>query len=336
MNTVKQYLGKVSFTCNGEHDINKSYDRLCIVYTLIDEDENAIKSYISRKAVPVGINISNKEYWQPINVSIGDVFTEEDRLKLDGIESGATKVITNDSEGDGINRPVIINENKGVVRMPTVLIRSAGAEEAWNLFEYLHLDFGTPFVVIGEGPHLGIFILEASSTHPGTMSSEDYIKLFNIEPQATKSRIYQGSNPINLHDLLFNGEHFHVETNANEQTHEITLDNRRLVITPNLSTHTVDNTGKRTIEYCFRKYGDVSKLWAKIVSPGSDTFHLVGVTHYEFMLTRLDETDEVYEVVVKMSFGDVETEYILITYTAVDLSDGFEAYDLSRASLGLS
>lgn len=104
MNTVKQYLGKVSITTNGEHDINKSYDRLCLVYTLIDGDEDAVKTYISRKAVPAGINISNKEYWQPFSVDIGDVFTQEDKTKLDSIETGANKLflgITHNDAADG-------------------------------------------------------------------------------------------------------------------------------------------------------------------------------------------------------------------------------------------
>jgi hypothetical protein len=256
-----------------------------------------------------------------------------DKTKLNGIESGATKVITNDNEGDGISRPVIIEENKGKVLMPEVMITDG--DYSRNLFEYLNLEFGGPLVVIPEGPHLSIGVLNANRTRDGIMTSTNYVKLSNIEAQATKSRIYQGSNPMSLHDLLFNGDHFHVETSADEQTHEITLDNTRLVITPNLSTHTVDNTDKRTIEYCFRKYGDVSKLWAKIVNPGSDAFHLGGVTHYEFMLTRLDETDELYKIVVRISFGDIETEYISITYTNVDLTNGFEAYGLSRLELGL-
>lgn len=66
MNLVKEYLGKVSITCNGKHDINKAYDRLCIVYT---GDSDNIRSYISKKSVPKAVSLSNADYWQPIAVN---------------------------------------------------------------------------------------------------------------------------------------------------------------------------------------------------------------------------------------------------------------------------
>lgn len=66
MNLVKEYLGKVSITCNGKHDINKAYDRLCIVYTGESDD---IRSYISKKSVPKAVSLSNADYWQPIAVN---------------------------------------------------------------------------------------------------------------------------------------------------------------------------------------------------------------------------------------------------------------------------
>lgn len=66
MNLVKEYLGKVSITCNGKHDINKAYDRLCIVYTGESDD---IRSYISKKSVPKAVSLSNDDYWQPIAVN---------------------------------------------------------------------------------------------------------------------------------------------------------------------------------------------------------------------------------------------------------------------------
>ena len=60
MKTIKQYLGKVSITCNGLWDINREYDRLCLVH------DGHFASYISRVAVSVGTPLENRDYWQPV------------------------------------------------------------------------------------------------------------------------------------------------------------------------------------------------------------------------------------------------------------------------------
>lgn len=61
MRTEKQSLGKVSITCNGKWE-NKEYDRLCLVH------DSSGKSYISKKYVPLGIELNNEEYWQPFGI----------------------------------------------------------------------------------------------------------------------------------------------------------------------------------------------------------------------------------------------------------------------------
>lgn len=58
MKQIYKELGKVRPTVEGDWSIDKNYTLLSIVY---DEVGNA--SYISRKDVPVGIQITNKEYW---------------------------------------------------------------------------------------------------------------------------------------------------------------------------------------------------------------------------------------------------------------------------------
>ena len=60
MKTIKQYLGKVSITCNGTWDVNRQYDRLCLV------NDGFFASYISRVPVPVGTSLENRDYWQPV------------------------------------------------------------------------------------------------------------------------------------------------------------------------------------------------------------------------------------------------------------------------------
>ena len=63
MELNKQDLGKVCLTMNGEFDPKISYEELCCVYV---EDDSTLRSFISRKPVPAGTDIYNREYWQPI------------------------------------------------------------------------------------------------------------------------------------------------------------------------------------------------------------------------------------------------------------------------------
>lgn len=63
MELYKQDLGKVCLTMNGEFDPTISYEELCCVYV---EDDSTLRSFISRKPVPSGTDIYNREYWQPI------------------------------------------------------------------------------------------------------------------------------------------------------------------------------------------------------------------------------------------------------------------------------
>ena len=60
MKTIKEYLGKVSITCNGLWDVQREYDRLCLVH------DGFFASYISRKNIPAGTALTNTEYWQPV------------------------------------------------------------------------------------------------------------------------------------------------------------------------------------------------------------------------------------------------------------------------------
>lgn len=63
MELDKQDLGKVCLTMNGEFNPTISYEELCCVYV---EDDSALRSFISRKPVPAGTDIYNREYWQPV------------------------------------------------------------------------------------------------------------------------------------------------------------------------------------------------------------------------------------------------------------------------------
>lgn len=66
MKNYTKLLGKVTLTCNGSHNPNTAYDRLCLVY------DKYYRSFISIKEVPANIAITNKAYWQPISVISAD------------------------------------------------------------------------------------------------------------------------------------------------------------------------------------------------------------------------------------------------------------------------
>lgn len=64
---MKQFikeLGKVSVTPKGDWNINTTSERLDIVY-----DKRNNQAYIAKQNVPVGVDIDNREYWQPMNVT---------------------------------------------------------------------------------------------------------------------------------------------------------------------------------------------------------------------------------------------------------------------------
>ena len=75
MKTIEEELGKVSLTCNGQWN-DRPYERLCIVH------DGFYASYISRKAVPAGIPLSNEEYWQPIAKLREDSVMEQVTFKI--------------------------------------------------------------------------------------------------------------------------------------------------------------------------------------------------------------------------------------------------------------
>ena len=59
MESVIEKLGKVSVTVEKDyHSSEKEYNKLTVV-----EEQGAFKTYLSRKPVPVGIELTNREYW---------------------------------------------------------------------------------------------------------------------------------------------------------------------------------------------------------------------------------------------------------------------------------
>ena len=63
MESVIKKLGKTSVTVEKDyHSSKKEYNKLTVV-----EEEGAFKTYLSRKPVPIGIKLTNREYWIPFS-----------------------------------------------------------------------------------------------------------------------------------------------------------------------------------------------------------------------------------------------------------------------------
>jgi hypothetical protein len=64
MKQFSKELGKVSITPKGDWDSSIANEKLDIVY-----DRRNNQAYIAKQDVPIGVDIDNREYWQPLNVS---------------------------------------------------------------------------------------------------------------------------------------------------------------------------------------------------------------------------------------------------------------------------
>lgn len=80
-------LGKVCLTANGKWDKTKQYDKISIVFN--DADNT---SYISKQDVPVGIEITNEDYWQFIG-SRGIAIVADDKLNGTSINPIQNKAV---------------------------------------------------------------------------------------------------------------------------------------------------------------------------------------------------------------------------------------------------
>lgn len=63
MESIIKKLGKTSVTVEKDyHSSEKEYNKLTVV-----EEQGAFKTYLSRKPVPIGIELTNREYWIPFS-----------------------------------------------------------------------------------------------------------------------------------------------------------------------------------------------------------------------------------------------------------------------------
>ena len=119
MESVIKKLGKTSVTVEKDyHSSKKEYNKLTIV-----EEEGAFKTYLSRKPVPVGIELTNREYWIPFSGVLESIVfdyikfkqeygsgekLEDNAIKTRHIENSA--ITSNKIQDDSIVNSKIVND----------------------------------------------------------------------------------------------------------------------------------------------------------------------------------------------------------------------------------
>lgn len=88
MKSMIENLGKVAPTLEGAFDNTKAYDRLSCVF-----DSKTGSTYISRRPVPVGIDIFDDKYWQPLSVGTNRIPLTES-FGTDSFRSMTQKFLT--------------------------------------------------------------------------------------------------------------------------------------------------------------------------------------------------------------------------------------------------
>ena len=79
MKSIIKKLGKTSITVEKDyHSSNKEYNKLTVV-----EEQGAFKTYLSRKPVPVGIELTNREYWIPFSGVLESIVFDYLKFKKD-------------------------------------------------------------------------------------------------------------------------------------------------------------------------------------------------------------------------------------------------------------
>ena len=167
---IKQ-LGKVRLTCNGKYDINKSYDDLCLVHN------GQLASYISRKKVPAGIELTNEEYWQPVADLNGDV--KED---YEGFKAEVLQLISNINSKVATGRIVVntIDELKAL-EFGEILV---GAEISADVLRVGDEEFAERRkMAIGDDTS---YIIDSINAFDSTKTYHEYIKdAIDSEPIST-------------------------------------------------------------------------------------------------------------------------------------------------------
>ena len=119
MESVIEKLGKTSVTVEKDyHSSEKEYNKLTVV-----EEQGAFKTYLSRKPVPIGIELTNREYWICFSGVLESITFDYLKFKKDyasgkTIEDNAIKtrhiensaITSNKIQNDSIVNSKIVND----------------------------------------------------------------------------------------------------------------------------------------------------------------------------------------------------------------------------------
>lgn len=89
MKTKTQKLGKVSITVEKDyHSTNRPYDKLTIV-----EEKDAFVTYVSRKYVPIGTQLTDRNYWIPLGGVKESIVLDYNEFKAEFLREEAARVL---------------------------------------------------------------------------------------------------------------------------------------------------------------------------------------------------------------------------------------------------
>lgn len=128
MESVIKKLGKTSVTVEKDyHSSKKEYNKLTIV-----EEEGTFKTYISRKPVPIGTELTNREYWIPFSGVLESITFDYLKFKKDyasgkAIEDNAIKtrhiensaITSNKIQDDAIVNSKIVDDTIEIEKLST-------------------------------------------------------------------------------------------------------------------------------------------------------------------------------------------------------------------------
>lgn len=128
MKSVIKKLGKTSITVEKDyHSSEKEYDKLTIV-----EEEGTFKTYLSRKPVPIGVGLTNREYWIPFSGILESITFDYLKFKKDyasgkAIEDNAIKtkhienraITSNKIQDNSIDNSKIVDNTIEIEKLST-------------------------------------------------------------------------------------------------------------------------------------------------------------------------------------------------------------------------
>ena len=127
MKPAVKILGKVSISAEGAWDRNKEYERLCLVYREVDNH-----SFLSKKCVPKGTDLSNTEYWQKVGV-VG--YKNNDIVVINDIDPSTGEVVRH-TLASAINVISPIDRTPGLIVSFYGVVDDSYNNLDWHLYQF--------------------------------------------------------------------------------------------------------------------------------------------------------------------------------------------------------